>query len=351
MKNMWKPEKFVRDRPGTLLILVGAALIFWNTCCSSDPAADGRKTWAEAAVYSSEHAAGQAPPEEPMPGMKGIWEQEAERQALRNPAGCLQLAGSSSMEKYAGALAESFMEVYPDVAVTLQFTGSSAGIAAVTGGSADIGMSSRYLKEEEKTSGAVENIVGFDGIAICANPANGIGGLTSEQLILLYTGAIRNWSELGGSDLPVVPIGREAGSGTRDAFEERLGLAGQCTYANELDSTGAVMARIEVTPGAVGYVSLEAADRMRGRTETESGGADSMAEREAGTAPTVLSLDGAEPSMENIRNGSYPLYRPFIMVTYGEAGRGNELIRTWFAYVGSKEGRRIAEKMRIVTEL
>lgn len=379
MKNMWKPEKFVRDRPGILLLLVGAALIFWNTCCSSDPAGDGRKTWAEAAVYSSEHAAGQAPPEEPMPGMKDIWEQEAERQALRNPAGCLQLAGSSSMEKYAGALAESFMEVYPDVAVTLQFTGSSAGIAAVTGGSADIGMSSRYLKEEEKTSGAVENIVGFDGIAICANPANGIGGLTSEQLILLYTGAIRNWSELGGSDLPVVPIGREAGSGTRDAFEERLGLAGQCTYANELDSTGAVMARIEVTPGAVGYVSLEAADRMRGRTETESGsadrmrrrtetesggadrmrgsteteswGADSMAEREAGTAPTVLSLDGAEPSMENIRNGSYPLYRPFIMVTYGEAGSGNELIRIWFAYVGSKEGRRIAEKMRIVTEL
>lgn len=366
-------EKLVRDRSGILLILAGAALILWNICCDSAGfAADGIGAWANSTVCSPERVSGQALQEKQTAQEKerqGLQDRTAERQELQDqtaerqelqsraaqaqedstePAGCLQLAGSSSMEKYAGALAESFMEMYPDVAVTLQFTGSSAGIAAAAGGSADIGMSSRYLTEEEKAMGAVENIVGFDGIAICANPANGIGGLTSEQLSRLYTGEIRNWSELGGSELPVVPIGREAGSGTRNAFEERLGLAGQCTYANELDSTGAVMARIEVTPGAVGYVSLEAADRMCGRTGTESGDGDGIAESEAGTARTALMLDGAEPSMENIKNGSYPLYRPFIMVTNGEAGSGNELVRTWLAYVGSEEGRRIAEKMRVV---
>lgn len=330
---MGRPEKLVRDRTGILLILAGAALIFWNVCGSSGGAAvNGQETRTEGAVYSRESVAEQA------------------QEDTRKPAGCLQLAGSSSMEKYAGNMAESFMKMYPEVSVTIQFTGSSAGIAAVISGSADIGMSSRYLKEEEKAAGAVENIVGFDGIVICANAANGISGLTSEQLSLLYTGEIRKWSELGGSDLPVVLIGREAGSGTRDAFEEQLGLADQCTYANEMDSTGAVMARIEVTPGAIGYVSLEAADRMCRRTEAESKSANSMAESRAETAWIILSLDGTEPSMENIRNGSYPLYRPFVMVTGGEAENGNELVRAWFAYVGSAEGERIAESMKIVTK-
>ena len=301
----------MRDRTGLILILAGAALIFWNVCGSSaGTAAKGQETQTEETVYSRDSAAGQ----------EDTW----------RPAGCLQIVGSSSMEKYAGALAESFMERYPETAVTIEFTGSSAGIAAVTEGSADIGMSSRYLEEEEKAAGAVENIVGFDGIAICANPADGISGLTGEQLSLLYTGKIRNWSELGGSDLPVVLIGREAGSGTRNAFEEWLGLADQCIYANELDSTGAVMARIAVTPGAVGYTSLEAADRMGSHT--------------------VLSLDGAEPALANIRNGSYPLYRPFIMVTRKEVENGNELVRAWLAYAGSAEGKRIAESMKIVTE-
>lgn len=293
---MQKLEKMLRDRSGLLLILAGAALIFGNVCSSRAPsAADGQA----GAVCSR----------------AGQMKQEGHITDLR-------IVGSSSMEKYADALAEGFMERYPGVTVTFQFTGSSAGIAAVTGGSADVGLSSRYLTEVEKAAGASENIVGFDGIAICANPANGISGLTGEQLSRLYTGQIAYWSELGGNDLPVVLIGREAGSGTRVAFEGLLGLAEQCTYANELDSTGAVMARIEATPGAIGYVSLEAAEG-------------------------ILSLDGVSPSLENIRRGSYPLYRPFIMVT-GEGQKGNELLNAWFAYVYSEEGSRIAEKMKIV---
>ncbi len=351
---MERLEKLVKDRSGILLILVGALLIFWDIYRPfAGDVTDGQVTRAEETVYSPGRVAGQALQENQMTGVKNPWP-DAERQEQQNrnaqgtgeqaredsrkPAGCLQLAGSSSMERYAGALAEGFMEKYPEVDVILQFTGSSAGIASVTGGSADIGMSSRYLTEEEKTAGAVENIAGADCIALCANPANGVTGLTGEQLSRLYTGEIADWSQLGGGKLPVVLIGREAGSGTRRAFEELLGLADRCTYANELDSTGAVMARIEVTPGAIGYVSLEAADRMRREAETEGG---------AGAVCTVLSLDGTVPSMENVDNGSYPLYRPFIMVTRGEAEDGNELVRAWLSYVESEEGRGIAEKMGI----
>lgn len=324
-------EALVRDRTGIILILAGVLLILWNLCCSPGTAADGQEVRTEEIVYSRECGPGQTLHEARTTGGKD---------AVK-PAGCLQLVGSSSMERYASALAEGFMERYPGVDVILQFTGSSAGIASVTGGSADIGMSSRYLTEEEKAAGAVENIVGTDCIAICANPVNGIGALTGEQLSRLYTGEIVFWSQLGGSGLPVVLIGREAGSGTRRAFEEVLGLADRCTYANELDSTGAVLARIEVTPGAVGYVSLEAADRMRRGAEGKG---------EADAVCTILSLDGTVPSAENVDNGSYPLYRPFIMVTRGEAGDGNELVREWFAYVESEEGRRIAEKMEISCE-
>lgn len=349
----------MRDRTGILLIMAGALLIFWNLCSPfGGIAADGQEACKKGIVCSQEDETGQKLYESLAAGGKDAMK----------PAGCLQLVGSSSMERYAGALAEGFMERYTGVDVILQFTGSSAGIASVTDGSADIGMSSRYLTEEEKAAGAVENIVGFDCFAICANPANGITGLTREQLSRLYTGEIAVWSELGGSELPVVLIGREAGSGTRRAFEEFLGIADRCTYANELDSTGAVMARVAVTPGAVGYVSLEAADRMCRRTEPDDRSADGMAESGSGdsvaedrsadgmaesrveTALTVLSLDGAEPSMTNIRSGSYPLYRPFIMVTRGEAENGNELVRAWFAYVGSEEGERIAEEMRVAAK-
>ena len=166
--------------------------------------------------------------------------------------GSLHLAGSSSMEKMTDALAERFMERYPEVAVTVQFTGSSAGIEAVVNGSADIGNASRGLTQEERENGATGYVVALDGIALCVDAANPVTGMTGQQLADIYTGEITNWSSIGGGDVPIVLIGREAGSGTREAFEELLGISGQCTYANELDSTGAVMARIASTPGAIG---------------------------------------------------------------------------------------------------
>ena len=159
-------------------------------------------------------------------------------------SGTITMAGSTSMEKFANALAESFMAKYPGVTVTAEFTGSSAGVESVLAGSVDIGNSSRNLKDEEVANGAVENIVAIDGIAVVTDAANTVTNLTKDQLISIYTGEIKNWSELGGEDLAIVVVGREAGSGTRGAFEEILGIEDACAYANELDSTGAVMAQL-----------------------------------------------------------------------------------------------------------
>jgi len=241
-------------------------------------------------------------------------------------SGSLQMVGSTSMEKLANALSEVFMEKYPDVNVTVEFVGSGAGIEAVNNGTADIGNSSRNLKAEEIEAGVVENIVAIDGIAVCVDPKNTVTGLTREQLINIYNGSINNWSRVGGNDAPIVVVGREAGSGTRGAFEELLGLEDACVYANELDSTGAVMAKVAATPGAIGYVSLDALN-------------DSV---------IALALDGVEATVENIKAGNYFLSRPFIMATMGEISEQNELVQSWFDFVYSAEGQEVAADVGLI---
>jgi len=250
--------------------------------------------------------------------------ENAKGEALK---GSITLAGSTSMEKFANALAEAFMEKYPDVTVQAEFTGSSAGIEEVLAGQCDVGNSSRNLKEEEKGKGAVENIVAIDGIAVVTDPSNEVTDLSKEQLIEIYTGKVTNWEEAGGADLPVVVVGREAGSGTRGAFEEILGVEDTCKYANELDSTGAVMAKVASTPGAIGYVSLDVVD-------------DSV---------KALALDGAEASEENIKAGSYLLSRPFVMATKGEISEQSSLVQALFDYVYSAEGSELVKSVGLIT--
>lgn len=242
-------------------------------------------------------------------------------------AGSIRMVGSTSMEKLANSLSEAFMEKYPDVTVTAEFVGSSAGVEAALSGSADIGNSSRSLKDEEKQNGAVENIVAIDGIAVCVDPANTVTGLTRQQLTDIYTGVITNWSQVGGSDSPVIVVGREAGSGTRGAFEEILEVEDSCGYANELDSTGAVMAKVASTPGAVGYVSLDAIDG----------------------SVTALALDGVEATAENIKAGDYFLSRPFVMATKGEISSQSEQVQAWFDFVLGAEGQKVAADTGLVT--
>lgn len=242
-------------------------------------------------------------------------------------SGSVSMSGSTSMEKLANAVAESFMAKYPGVTVTAEFTGSSAGIESVLAGSVDIGNSSRSLKDEEKASGAVENIVAIDGIAVVVDPANTVTGLTREQLISIYKGETKNWNEIGGADQAIVVVGREAGSGTRGAFEELLKIEDACAYANELDSTGAVMAKVASTPGAIGYVSLDVVD-------------DSV---------IALKLDGIKPTEENIKAGSYALSRPFVMATNGEISKQKAEVQKLFDYLASDEGKELIKSVGLIT--
>ena len=162
---------------------------------------------------------------------------EAENAPSADLSGAISMVGSTSMEKFANALSESFMEKYPNVTVTAEFVGSGAGIEAVSNGTADIGNSSRTLKDEEKAGGVAENIVAIDGIAVVVDAANTVEDLTKQQLSDIYEGKITNWKDAGGNDAPIVVVGRESGSGTRSAFEELLKLEDMCKYSNELDST------------------------------------------------------------------------------------------------------------------
>lgn len=242
-------------------------------------------------------------------------------------SGTITMAGSTSMEKLANAVAESFMAKYPNVTVTAEFTGSSAGIESVLAGSVNIGNASRALKDSEKESGAVENIVAIDGIAVVTDSANAVADLTKDQLISIYTGQTTNWSELGGADSAIVVVGREAGSGTRGAFEELLEIEDQCTYANELDSTGAVMAKVASTPGAIGYVSLDVID-------------DTV---------KAFSLEGVEATAENIKAGNYFLSRPFVMATKGEIAQQDAAVQELFNYLASEEGKEVIKAVGLIS--
>ena len=241
-------------------------------------------------------------------------------------SGKLSLSGSTSMEKVCEALAETFMEEYPDVTVTVEYTGSGAGIESVTNKMVDIGNSSRALKDTEKEKGVVENVIAIDGIAVITNNSNEVENLTKEDLIKIYTGEIKNWKELGCKDENIVVLGREAGSGTRGAFEELLGIVDSCVYAGELDSTGGVKAKVASTEGTIGYVSLDVVD-------------DTV---------KALKLDGVEATEANIKAGSYLLSRPFVMATNGEISAQNEIVQTWFDYIKSAEGQEVIKSVGLI---
>ncbi|MDE6182754.1 MAG: phosphate ABC transporter substrate-binding protein [Eubacteriales bacterium] len=242
-------------------------------------------------------------------------------------SGTITMNGSTSMEKLSNSLNEVFQSKYPNVLPTVQFTGSSAGIESVINKTVDIGNSSRALKDEEKEKGIVENIVAIDGIAVIVEPTNTVTDITKEQLINIYNGTITNWSELGGEDQGIVVIGREPGSGTRSAFEEILDLKDAAMYAQEIDSTGAVVGKVSSIPGAIGYVSLDVIN------------------------DTVLavSIDGAEPSSENIKSGAYTLSRPFVMATNGEISEQSPQVQEFFNFIYSEEGKAIIEKVGLIT--
>lgn len=305
----------MRVRHSKLLALIGAGILAVTAlvACGNSDATANTASSAEASTVAESTVAASS--------------EAAPVETTADLSGSISMVGSTSMEKLANALSEAFMEEYPDVTVTAEFVGSGAGIEAVTNGTADIGNSSRSLKDEEKVAGVVENIVAIDGIAVCVDPANEVADLTKEQLTNIYNGTVTNWKEVGGADEPVIVIGREAGSGTRGAFEELVDLQDACKYANELDSTGAVIAKVASTPGAIGYASLDALD-------------DSV---------KALSLEGVEATAENIKAGNYFLSRPFVMATKGEISEQNDLVQAWFDFVLGDEGQQVASEVGLIT--
>ena len=240
--------------------------------------------------------------------------------------GNITLNGSTSMNKLANALREGFMTANPGVTVNVEFTGSGTGIQAAIDGTTDIGNSSRALKEEEIQADLVENIVAIDGIAVIVNKGVTVVDVTSEELAKIYKGEIKNWSELGGKDEPIVVVGRESGSGTRGAFEELLEVEDLCDYAQEIDSTGGVLSTVANTGGAIGYISLDVID-------------DSV---------TIMTIDGVVASEETIVAGDYMLSRPFVMATKGAISEQNELVQAFFAYIESEEGQSIIKQVGLI---
>ncbi len=204
--------------------------------------------------------------------------------------------GSTSMEKVIGFLSEAYMEEHGDIKVTYNPTGSSSGIQAAAEGRCDIGLASRDLKEEERLD-LQETVVAIDGIGIIVNPDNPVTDLTLEQIGQIYTGEIKNWKEVGGSDAPVVLIGREAASGTRDGFEEVTDTKDKCQYSQELTSTGDVVQTVSGNPNAIGYASVASVN------ETVK----------------LISVEGTAPTTETIQNGEYKVQRNFVLVTKKDA--------------------------------
>ena len=213
--------------------------------------------------------------------------------AVEKLSGTVSTDGSTSMEKVIGVLKESFEAANEGVSVTYNPTGSGTGIKAVQEGRCDIGLSSRALKAEEEESGLVGTTLSIDGIAVIVNPANTVEDLDVETIAKIYIGEITNWSEVGGEDGEIVLIGREAGSGTRGGFEEITGTVDKCQYRQELSSTGDVITAVSQNPGAIGYASL------------------------ASVKDTVkaLKVAGVAPSEETVKDGSYLIQRPFVLVT------------------------------------
>lgn len=232
--------------------------------------------------------------------------------------------GSTSMNKVIGALGEAF-EADTGITVTYNATGSGAGIQAVQEGRCDIGLSSRNLKDEEKAKGLEGTILAFDGIAIIVNPNNPVSDLDVETIAKIYTGEIKNWKEVGGNDAEIVLIGREAGSGTRDGFESITDTEDKCKYRQELTSTGDVITTVASNPGAIGYASL------------------------ASVKDTVkaLTVGGVVASEETIKDGSYVVQRPFVLVTKKDAAL-SESAQKFFDYITSEAANEIISGAGVV---
>ena len=224
---------------------------------------------------------------------------QTEAPAETTLSGSVSTNGSTSMEKVIGTLSEQFMADNSGVTVTYDPTGSGAGIEAATNGSADIGLSSRALKDEETANGLTGTTVALDGIAVIVSAGSKVENLTVEQIGKIFTGEITDWSEVGGDAGTISCIGREAGSGTRDGFESITDTKDACKLDQELTSTGGVIEAVAGNPNAIGYASLSAVE-----------GKDTI---------KAVTVGGVACTEATVLDGSYAIQRPFVLVTKTDA--------------------------------
>ena len=274
----------MRVRHSKLLALIGAGILAVTTlvACGNGDATANTASSAEASTVAASS-------------------EVASTETTADLSGSISMVGSTSMEKFANALSEAFMEEYPDVTVTAEFVGSGAGIEAVTNGTADIGNSSRSLKDEEKAAGVAENIVAIDGIAVCVDPANEVADLTKEQLTNIYNGTVTNWKEVGGEDLKIQVINRDEASGTREAF--RTIVMGGTPFDRRsavLSGTGQVRDVVSRSRGAIGYISLGFVESLNAKTSVKA-----------------VSVNHVEASEKTVASGGYPISRDLYFFVKG----------------------------------
>ena len=238
----------------------------------------------------------------------------ASSDAKSKSEGTVSTDGSTSMEKVIGALGEAFEEANKGISFTYNPTGSGSGIEAVTAGRCDIGLSSRALKDDEKSKGLKETTLALDGIAIIVNPQNSVSNLSLDDITKIYTGEVTNWKDVGGSDGEIVLIGREASSGTRDGFESITKTKDKCQYRQELTSTGDVITAVSQNPNAIGYASLASVKE----------------------SVKAVSVDDVTPSEETVKDGSYVVQLPFVLVTK-ENEKLSDSAQKFFDYITSSD--------------
>lgn len=243
-------------------------------------------------------------------------------------AGTIKSVGSTSVQPYATDLSDSFTKKYPNAVVQVSGGGSGAGIKAAQDGTAQIGMSSRELTQAEKDSGLKEMVIAYDGIAIIVNNANtAISDLTITQIRDIFAGNVTNWKDVGGSDAPITIVTREAGSGTRTAFQE-LVMLNKVNIANSAvvqSSTGAITQTVTGDRNAIGYISYGSLD----------------------SAVKALKVGGVAPSVSTIKDKTYTIQRPFLYVTKGEPT--DPVAKAFITYTLSPEGQAILASGNLVT--
>lgn len=232
----------------------------------------------------------------------------------------LAISGSTSVEKLTKSFSEAYTEKYDDIDFTVEGGGSGAAISNVSDNVSDIGVLSRNLKTEEKEKNFKETTIAIDGIAVVVNPSNKVRDLSSDQIKKIFSGEINNWKDVGGDDMPIVVVGREAGSGTRDGFEEILGIKDNTKYGIELNETGQIKAQVSSTNGAIGYVSTGYID----------------------SSISALKVDSIDPSLDNIQSKTYPIQRPFIMI-HKPDNESKEKIEKFLEFILSSEGQAIVK--------